>query len=61
MQFSFSYSKRKMTYPEIKPFHYSEANAILLRGNTEMNYAGCNEALKKAAGKNVDLLLTNLL
>ena len=53
--------KEKWTYQEIKPFHYSDAYALLLRGKSKMNCSECDEAIKQAAGKNVELLLTNLL
>lgn len=53
--------QEKWVYPQIKPFHYSDAYALLLRGITKMNCIDCKEAIKKAAGKNVELLLINLL
>ena len=53
--------KEKWVYPQIKPFHYTDAYALLLRGATKMNCTDCNEVIKKIAEKNVELLLTNLL
>ncbi len=54
--------KEKWTYQEIKPFHFSDAFALLLRGKSKMNCSECDEAIKKAAEqKNVELLLSNLL
>ncbi len=53
--------KEKWTYPQIKPFHYSDAYALLLRSQSKMDCANCIDAIKNAEGKNVELLLTNLL
>jgi hypothetical protein len=54
--------KEKWTYQEIKPFHFSDAFALLLRCKSKMNCGECDEAIKKAEEqKNVELLLINLL